>query len=112
VKEAESIRHVQDTDLRRFAQQDPRELHVGKMTEPDSAPAKKQESKNRKKQGWLNLTPFTCSYLIGVPASRSAGKRGPAPTLQRQLERVQALPKAEQRVVSEVLDSLLAQAGR
>lgn len=40
------------------------------------------------------------------------GKRGPAPKLQQQLERVQALPKAKQRLVSEVLDSLLAQAQR
>lgn len=39
------------------------------------------------------------------------GKRGPAPKLQQQLERVQALPKAKQRMVSEVIDSLLAQAG-
>lgn len=40
------------------------------------------------------------------------GKRGPAPKLQQQLERVSQLPKARQRMVSEVLDSLLAQAGR
>lgn len=50
--------------------------------------------------------------LIGTPARRSAGKRGPAPKLQQQLERVQALPKTKQRLVSEVLDSLLAQAAR
>ncbi|HET6396915.1 MAG TPA: hypothetical protein VFF91_08770 [Pseudoxanthomonas sp.] len=40
------------------------------------------------------------------------GKRGPAPKLQQQLERIASLPKARQRVVSEVLDSLLAQGGR
>lgn len=39
-------------------------------------------------------------------------KRGPASKLQQQLERLHALPKAKQRMVSEVLDSLLAQAGR
>lgn len=50
--------------------------------------------------------------MIGTPTSRSAGKRGPAPKLQQQLERIQQLPKARQRMVSEVLDSLLAQAGR
>ncbi len=53
----------------------------------------------------------TVEELIGTPAQR-AGKRGPAPKLQQQLERVQALPKAKQRLVSEVLDSLLAQGGR
>ncbi len=40
------------------------------------------------------------------------GKRGPAPKLQQQLERIGQLPKARQRVVGEVLDSLLAQSGR
>ncbi len=40
------------------------------------------------------------------------GKRGPAPKLQQQLERVSQLPKARQRMVSEVIDSLLAQATR
>ena len=49
--------------------------------------------------------------LIGQPAA-SAGKRGPTPILLQQLERLHALPKAKQRMVSEVLDSLLAQAGR
>ena len=39
-------------------------------------------------------------------------KRGPTPKLQQQLERISQLPKARQRVVSEVLDSLLAQGGR
>jgi len=34
------------------------------------------------------------------------------PKLQRQLERVAQLPRTKQRLVSEVLDSLLAQAGR
>lgn len=50
--------------------------------------------------------------LIGLPAKRTTGKRGPAPKLQQQLERIGQLPKARQRMVSEVLDSLLAQAGR
>ena len=46
--------------------------------------------------------------LIGTPAKRSAGKRGPAPKLQQQLERVQSLPKAQQQAISKVLDSVLA----
>lgn len=49
--------------------------------------------------------------LIGG-STKAAGKRGPAPKLQQQLERISQLPKARQRVVSEVLDSLIAQAGR
>ena len=49
--------------------------------------------------------------LIGQPA-KAAGKRGPTPKLLQQLERLHSLPKAKQRMVSEVLDSLLAQASR
>ena len=47
-----------------------------------------------------------------APAMKSAPKkRGPAPKIQQQLERVAALPKAEQRVIAKVLDSMLAQSG-
>ncbi|MFC3654574.1 helix-turn-helix domain-containing protein [Xanthomonas hyacinthi] len=48
--------------------------------------------------------------LIGQPAA--TGKRGPAPRIQQQLELVSRLPRAKQKMVSEVLDSLLAQAAR
>jgi transcriptional regulator with XRE-family HTH domain len=46
--------------------------------------------------------------LIGTPATRGAGKRGPPPKLQQQLEQIQALPKAKQRAIAQVLDSVLA----
>ena len=45
--------------------------------------------------------------LIGG-SPKTASKRGPAPKLQQQLEQIQALPKAEQRAISRVLDSVLA----
>src|SRR5690606_10050065 len=54
----------------------------------------------------------TVEELIGGPGGRPYGKRGPAAKPQQQLERSSELPKAKQRMVSEVLDSLLAQAGR
>ena len=38
------------------------------------------------------------------------GKRGPTPKLQQQLERISALPKAKQRFVLEMLDTVLRQA--
>lgn len=47
-----------------------------------------------------------------APAMPRHSKRGPAPKLQQQLERVSALPKARQRVIAEVLDSMLAQSSR
>ena len=37
-------------------------------------------------------------------------KRGPAPKIQQQLEQIGRLPKAKQRAVMQVLDSILAQA--
>jgi hypothetical protein len=44
--------------------------------------------------------------------TKASSKRGPAPKIQQQLERVSALPKARQRVIAEVLDSMIAQSGR
>lgn len=39
-------------------------------------------------------------------------KRGPAPKLQQQIERIQRLPRAKQRFVMEMIDTVLAQADR
>jgi transcriptional regulator with XRE-family HTH domain len=52
---------------------------------------------------------ISIEQLIGTPAKRRTGKRGPAPKLQQQLERISALPKAQQRAISVMLDSMLAQ---
>jgi hypothetical protein len=40
---------------------------------------------------------------------RSTGKRGPAPKLQQQLERITRLPKAQQRFVMQMIDTVLQQ---
>jgi transcriptional regulator with XRE-family HTH domain len=40
------------------------------------------------------------------------GKRGPTPKLQQQLERISRLPRAKQRLVMEMLDGVLSQAGQ
>lgn len=42
----------------------------------------------------------------------SPGKRGPAPNLQQQMERIQYLSRAQQRFVIQVIDTVLAQQGR
>lgn len=47
--------------------------------------------------------------LLGKPASARTGKRGPASKLQQHMERISQLPKPRQRVVMEVLESMLAQ---
>jgi len=49
--------------------------------------------------------------LIGQGEARPA-KRGPALKLQQQIERIGQLPKAKQRFVMEMLDTVLAQASR
>jgi transcriptional regulator with XRE-family HTH domain len=48
--------------------------------------------------------------LLGI--KNSANKRGPAPMLQRQIERLSRLPKAKQKVVMEMLEGVLNQANR
>jgi transcriptional regulator with XRE-family HTH domain len=40
------------------------------------------------------------------------GKRGPAPRLQQQIERLSRLPKAKQKVVMEMIEGVLGQTGR
>ena len=55
----------------------------------------------------------TVEELVGALPKRTApGKRGPVSKIQQQLEQVNQLPRAKQRMVSEVIDSLLAQASR
>jgi transcriptional regulator with XRE-family HTH domain len=53
----------------------------------------------------------TVEALVADDGS-AAKKRGPAPKLQQQLERINALPKAQQRVISQVIESLIATATR
>lgn len=56
--------------------------------------------------------------LLGVSIEELIGetpkpaKRGPAPKLQQQLERITRLPKTQQRFVMQVIDSVIAQANR
>jgi transcriptional regulator with XRE-family HTH domain len=49
--------------------------------------------------------------LVGTPSKR-AGKRGPTPKLQQQIERLSDLPQAKQRLVMEMLEGVLMQASR
>ena len=47
--------------------------------------------------------------LVGAPPAPR--KRGPAPKLQQQLEQLSRLPKAQQRLVSQLIDTVLQQHG-
>ena len=44
--------------------------------------------------------------------TKAKAKRGPTPKWQQQIEAIAQLPKAQQRFVSKMLDTVLAQAGR
>ncbi len=48
--------------------------------------------------------------LLGV--SNGAAKRGPTPKLQQQMERIHQLPKAQQKFVIKMLETVLSQASR
>ena len=50
--------------------------------------------------------------LLGKPAAARTSKRGPTSRLQQQIDAISQLPKTRQRFVSEMLDTVLAQAGR
>ncbi len=52
----------------------------------------------------------TVEELIGEEPK--AAKRGPAPKLAQQLEQLAKLPRAQQRFVSQMLDTVLQQASR
>lgn len=52
---------------------------------------------------------MSVNALLGEPAAKP-GKRGPAPKLQQQLERLGRLPKNQQKFVSDMLDTVLEKA--
>ena len=52
----------------------------------------------------------TVEALVGEKPSPA--RRGPAPKLQQQIERITQLPKPQQRFVMQMLDTVLAQQGR
>lgn len=49
--------------------------------------------------------------LIGTAPTAAAKKRGPAPKLQQQMERIAKLPKTKQKFVIDMLDAVLTQQG-
>jgi transcriptional regulator with XRE-family HTH domain len=51
----------------------------------------------------------TVEDLIGTRTKRRAGKRGPAPKIQQQLEQIGQLPVAKQRAIAQILDAMLQQ---
>lgn len=52
---------------------------------------------------------MTLEELVGEEERKSTkrGKRGPAPKIQQLLEQIEALPKAKQRAITQILDSMM-----
>lgn len=50
--------------------------------------------------------------LIGTPQPVGSKKRGPTPKLLQQVERIQRLPKTQQRFIMQMIDTVLQQQGR
>jgi transcriptional regulator with XRE-family HTH domain len=50
--------------------------------------------------------------LIGEDGPQPSPRRGPASRVQQQLERIQSLPRAQQRFVMQMIDTVLQQAGQ
>jgi len=57
------------------------------------------------------LTP-SLDELISAATPKRHGKRGPTSRLQQQIEAIEQLPKTKQQFVSQMLDTVLAQAGQ
>jgi transcriptional regulator with XRE-family HTH domain len=50
--------------------------------------------------------------LVGEQPQRRPAKRGPTPKLQQQMERISRLPRGTQKLVTQMLDAVLQQAGQ
>jgi len=65
-------------------------------------------------QNWLRSTKISPERALVWSRCEQAppAKRGPVPKLQQQMERIQRLPKSQQRFVMQMIDTALAQQGR
>ena len=101
LRRANSVTQIQLAQALGVSQQTVQSYEVGRRRIPVSA---------------LPVVAHTLSVsldeLFGADAQASGkGKRGPTPKWQQQMEAVAQLPKARQRWVSEMLQTVLAQAG-
>ena len=56
--------------------------------------------------------PADAGRVSGAALDSAPGKRGPAPKLQQQMERIQRSPKAQQGLVMQMINAVLAQRDR
>lgn len=95
LRKAEGITQVQMAQLLGVSQQTVNSYEVGRRRIPvSSLPV------------LASTLGVSMEELIGTPPA-AAKKRGPTPKLQQQIERIQRLPKAQQRFVMQTLETLL-----
>ncbi len=98
LRKEQSITQVQFAELLGTSQQAITAYEVGRRRVPvSSLPA------------IAKLLSVSVEELLGEE-NRSTAKRGPAPKLQQQVERITRLSKTQQRFVMQVIDSVIAQA--
>lgn len=100
LRKAASITQVQLAEMLGVSQQTINAYETGARRIPVSALPKLAKVLGVGLEALIGETPSTLS------------KRGPAPKLQQQIERIGQLPKTKQRFVMEMLDTVLAQAGQ
>jgi len=97
LRKAQNITQVQLAETLGVSQQTVNAYEVGRRRMPvSSVPA------------LAKLFGVSVEELMGSTHT-GAKKRGPTPKLQQQIERIQRLPKAQQRFVMQMLDTVLAQ---
>lgn len=100
LRKAQNITQVQMAETLGVSQQTINSYEVGRRRVPVSALPTLARSLG-----------VSLEELLGEDAS-AAKKRGPAPKLQQQIERIQQLPRTQQRFVMQMLDTVLQQAAR
>ena len=99
LRKAQSVTQVQLAECLGVSQQTVTACEVGRRRMPVST-----------LPTLARLSGVSLEELLGEESK--AGKRGSAPKLPRQMERIQELPKPKQCFVMEMLDTVIAQAGR
>jgi transcriptional regulator with XRE-family HTH domain len=98
LRKAQGLTQIQLADLLQVSQQQVASYEVGRRRIPISM-----------LPTLAKIFGTSLESLLGVTTAFT--KRGPTPLLQQQLERLNRLPRAKQRVVSEMLTGLLQQSG-
>lgn len=101
LRKEQSITQVQLAELLKVSQQTITAYEVGRRRMPvSSLPV------------IARFLGVSIEELIGEPTSATAKKRGPTPKIQQQVERIQRLPRAQQKLVMQMIDGILGQSSR